>query len=292
VAPFSAGGASDVAARALAAVAPRYIGQPVVVVNRTGANGVIGSTFVKNAPPDGYTLLMARIGSQVITPAVDRSTPYKWDEFTFLTLHELNPVVFAVRTDSPITDFEALVRLLKQRPGALSYSTSGPSSILNLGPQLLFEELGLGSSAAVMVPFQGGGEATTAVVGGHVDFVSNNLSEIFNQVRNKQVRVLAVTSHARVDMIPDVPTVRELNHPELERLVGWSALTGPPRLPADVVARWTDALPKIAADPEWQRLVANTGSIPAIRPPDATRTFVGEQFALYAGLAQTLKLAR
>jgi tripartite-type tricarboxylate transporter receptor subunit TctC len=292
VAPFSAGGASDVAARALATVAPRYIGQSVVVVNRAGAGGVVGTNFVKEARPDGYTLLMARIGSQVIIPAIDRKTPYRWNDFTFLSMHELNPFVFAVRAQSPYTTFNALIAALKERPGNLSYATSGPGTVLNFGPQILFESLGLGADAAVMVPFQGGGEAATAVVGGHVDFVGNNLSEIFNQIRNKQVRAIAVTTPERVNMIPDVPTVRELNYPGLEQIVGWSALAGPPGLPVDVVAKWVEALPKIAQDPEWRALVERTGSIPAIRSSDETSGFIREQFKLYGDVAQKLNLVR
>jgi tripartite-type tricarboxylate transporter receptor subunit TctC len=292
VAPFAAGGASDVTARALAAVAPRYIGQSIVVVNRPGASGVVGSNFVKNAAPDGYTLVAARLGSQVIAPAVDRKNPYKWNEFTYLATLEQNPFVFAVKAGSPITSFSALLDLLKERPGRLSYGASGPHSIHHLGPQLLFQELGVGPAAAVMVPFQGGGEVATALVGGHVDFVGINLSEIFNQVRNRQIRVLAVASPSRLDMIPDAPTFRELNHPDLERLAGWGALAGPPGLPADVIAKWTDALPKIAADPEWRGLMARSGSIPAVRPPDGTRVFIGDEFMFYADLARKLSLVK
>lgn len=271
---------------------PRYIGQPVVVVNRPGASGVVGSNGVKSAPPDGYTLLAARLGSQVIAPAVDRNNPYKWNEFTYLATLEQNPFVFAVKEDSPIASFNALLETLKERSGRLSYATSGPHSLLYLGPQLLFQELGVGPAAAVMVPFQGGGEAATALVGGHVDFVGINLSEIFNQIRHRQVRVLAVTSPARVEMIPDTPTVRELNHPDLERLAGWGALAGPPGLPADVIAKWTEVLPKVAGDPEWRDLMARSGSIPAIRNSDATRTFISEEFRFYADLAQKLSLVR
>jgi tripartite-type tricarboxylate transporter receptor subunit TctC len=292
VSAFTAGGAGDVAARTLAAIAPRYVGQSVVVVNRPGAGGVIGTSFVNGAQADGYTLLMTRTGSQVMIPAVDRSTPYAWDDFTFLGLHEVNPFVFAVSADSPYRTLADLAAALKSQPGRLSYATSGPATLLHFGPQILFQSLGLPPDAAVMVPFQGGAETATAVIGRHVDFVGNNLSDIFNQIKNAQVRALAVTTPDRVPMIPDVPTVRELGYPELEQVIGWSALVGPPGLPQDVVATWREALPRIAADPEWQKLVANTGSSPDVRSPEDTRTFLQEQFTLYAGLAQRLNLVQ
>ncbi len=157
IVPFSAGGDADMAARNLSAAAQGLLGQPLVVVNKAGANGAIGSAAVKNAAPDGYTLLVGRIGSQVLLPALQpKTTPYTARDFTYIGLLELNPVVCVVHPDSPYKTIGDLAQALKAHPGKLNYSHSGPATVQNLAPQLLLSSLGLKSEAVVNVPYKGG----------------------------------------------------------------------------------------------------------------------------------------
>jgi tripartite-type tricarboxylate transporter receptor subunit TctC len=149
---------------------------------------------------------------------MDPTTPYAWNDFTYLGLHEMTPFVFAVRADSPFQTLRQLNDALRARPGTLTYGAAGATTLQNLGPQMLLDLLGLPLNAATMVPFQGGAEAVAAAIGGHIDFVGNNLSEIINQVRNRQMRALVVTTPERVPQMADVPTARELGLPELEQL--------------------------------------------------------------------------
>lgn len=290
VAPYGPGGASDLASRTLAASAPNYIGQPVLVINRTGAGGVTGSTFVNQSRPDGYTLLLARVGSQGVTPALNSTIPYEWDDFTFLGLLELNPYVFVVRSDSEYQTFADLVNAIKANPGKLSFSTSGPGTILNMGPQMLFAAAGLDSDAARMIPYKGGGGAKTALLGGHVDFLGINLAPVLDQIQAGKLRALAVTTKERFPAIPDVPTVKEVGYPQLGAVVGWSGLWGPPGLPQEVVTAWTDALDKLKDDKAWNKMTRSLGSVPQIRDPAATRQFVKEQVETYHQLGQKLGL--
>ena len=139
VAPFSAGGDSDLAARNLGAVIPKYLKQNAVVMNKVGASGAIGSEQVKNAAPDGYTLLLARVGSQATLPALKPDLGYKWNDFTFLGILELNPYVCAVVADSPYRTFGDLVEGIRKNPGKLKYSTAGVGTLHEMGPQLLFD---------------------------------------------------------------------------------------------------------------------------------------------------------
>ncbi len=271
-------------------MAPQYIGQPVLVVNKTGAGGVVGSTFVHQADPDGYALLLARVGSQAVTPALNETIPYKYDGFTFLGLLELNPFVFVVRADSPYKTFGDLVGALKADPGKLSYSTSGPGTILNMGPQMLFDILGLPSDAATMVPYKGGGGAATALVGGHVDFLGINLAPVLNHIQAGKLRALAVTTDKRFHAIPDVPTVHELGYSQLGTIIGWSGLYGPPGLQKEVVDKWVAALQKVSKDKTWKSLTTKLGSVPQIRPPEATASFVKEQYQTYRKLGEKLGL--
>lgn len=291
VVPYGPGGASDLVARTLASIAPKYLGKPVLVQNKTGAGGIVGSNYVNKSKPNGYTLLLARVGSQAVGPALNPAVPYKYDDFTMIGLLELNPFVFAVNADSPYKTFGDLVKALKNKPGDLSYSTSGPGTVLNMGPQMLLQELGLPPSAAVQVPYKGGGGAATALLGKHVDFIGVNLSAVISGIKAGKLRALAVTTSKRYSAIPDVPTVKELGYPQLDTVVGWSALYGPRGLPDDVVARWQKALQKISSDKAWKAGAKNRGSISDIRSPAATRSFIKQQYETYVKLGKRLGIS-
>ncbi len=282
VAPFTAGGDADLAARALASVLPRYLnGQSAIVVNRTGASGAIGSEAVARATPDGYTLLLARVGSQAVLPAMANKLGYKWNDFTFLGLLELNPYVCMVRADSPIRTFADLVATIRKNPNKLSYSTAGFGTVHEMGPQMMFDLYKLGKDAAVQVPFKGGGDAAIAILSGQVDFGCGNLGPANPQIQAGKLRALMVTLPERYKDIPEVPTAREIGAQAMERIVGWSALFGPPGMSKEQIAFWGNVLAQVAKDPEWVRATEKIGSVPRILSPADTANFVREQVETY-----------
>lgn len=290
VAPFGAGGDADIAARNLAAVSQRVLGQSVIVTNRAGASGAIGSMAVRNAKPDGYTLLLARVGSQAVLPALQKSLDYQWNSFTFLGLLELNPVVCAVRADSPLKSMADLAEALRSRPGKLNYSTSGAGTILNFGPQLLFDVLGLGKDAAVQIAYKGGGDAALALLSGDADFSCGNLTSMIGNIKGGKLRALVTTTPERLKDLPDVPTAREAGFAQLETIVGWSALYGPPGMDREVVERWSKVLQAAARDPQWISATEKVGSSPRVLSPAETEKFVAEQYAVYDKLGRLLGL--
>jgi tripartite-type tricarboxylate transporter receptor subunit TctC len=290
VAPFSAGGDSDLAARNLSAVLPKYTGQNSVVLNRVGASGAIGSEYVKKAAPDGYTLLLARVGSQATLPALKPDLSYKWNDFTFLGLLELNPYVCAVRGDSPYKTFSDLVEGIRKNPGRLKYSTAGVGTIHEMGPQMLFDILKLGKEAAIQVPYKGGGEASVALVSGHVDINCTNIGTALGFILSGQLRALLTTTPERYKEIPNVPTAREAGYPQLERIIGWSALYGPPGMDRKLVGYWGEVLQKVAKDPQWVNATEKMGSVPRIMNPADTSKFVKEQFETYDRLGKAIGL--
>ncbi|MFZ9297227.1 MAG: Bug family tripartite tricarboxylate transporter substrate binding protein [Hylemonella sp.] len=290
VAPFGAGGDADIAARNLAAVSQRVLGQSVIVTNRAGASGAIGSLAVRNAKPDGYTLLLARVGSQAVLPALQKSLDYQWNSFTFLGLLELNPVVCAVRADSPLKSMADLAEALRSRPGKLNYSTSGAGTILNFGPQLLFDVLGLGKDAAVQIAYKGGGDAALALLSGDADFSCGNLTSMIGNIKGGKLRALVTTTPERLKDLPDVPTAREAGFAQLETIVGWSALYGPPGMDREVVERWSKVLQAAARDPQWISATEKVGSSPRVLSPAETEKFVAEQYAVYDKLGRLLGL--
>lgn len=288
VVPFNAGGDADQSARNLAAVAQNVLKQPIIVTNKSGASGAIGSQFVKDALPDGYTLLMARVGSQSVLPAMKSDLSYKWNDFTFIGLLELNPVVCVVHPESPYKTFEDLTKAISSQPGKLNYSSSGPGTILNFGPQLILQTLKLKPDAAVNISYKGGSEAVVAVLAKEVDFSCGNLTSALTQINSGKLRALVVTTPDRVKDIPSVPTAKEVGMPQLEAIVGWSALYGPPKLSSEIVAKWVDVLVVADKDANWQAGNARYGGIPRILSPADTEKFAASQYVSYSKLSTQL----
>jgi tripartite-type tricarboxylate transporter receptor subunit TctC len=288
VIPFAAGGDSDLSGRNVAAHASKYLNNtPIVAVNRTGASGAIGAMAVRNAAPDGYTLLVGRIATHAILPALDAKLPYKWNEFTMLSLIELNPYLCFVKSDSPYRNAADLVAEIRRSPGKLNFSTAGAGTSQNMASQYLMTLAGLTKDHAVGIHYKGGGEVTTAVLGGQVQFACNNAPTVIPQVKAGTLRALFATP-SRLAELPDVPSAAETGYPDMNKIVGWTALMGPPGLPKDVVDKWVEVFARLAADAEWQQGNARLGGIAAIRSPAETEKFVREQYELYDKLVTTL----
>jgi tripartite-type tricarboxylate transporter receptor subunit TctC len=286
--PFAAGGDSDLSGRNVAAHAQKYLNnQPIVAVNRTGASGAIGAMAVKNAAPDGYTLLVARIATHAILPALDTKLQYRWNEFTMLSLIELNPYVCFVKSDSPFRTARDLVEEIRRNPGKLNFSTAGPGTSQNMAAQYFMTLAGLTKDHAVGIHYKGGGEVTSAVLGGQVQFACNNAPTVIGQVKAGALRPLFVTP-TRLAELPDAPSAAETGFPDMNKIVGWTALMGPPGLPREVVDKWAEVFAKLANDPEWQKGNARIGGIAAIRSPAESNKFMQEQYELYSNLVTTL----
>jgi tripartite-type tricarboxylate transporter receptor subunit TctC len=288
VIPFAAGGDSDLSGRNVATVASKYLNNVTIVpVNRVGASGAIGATMVSKATPDGYTLLVARIATHAILPAVDSKLPYKWDQFTMLSLIELNPYICFARADAPYRTTADLINAIRKAPGKLNFATSGPATSQNMAAQYLLTLAGLTKDHAIGIHYKGGGEVTVAVMGGQVDFACNNAPTVIPQVKANRVRALFVTP-VRLTELPDVPTATEAGYPDMEKIVGWTALMGPPGISKTVVDRWVGVFQKLAKDPDWQQGNARIGGIPAIRSQADSVKFMREQYDLYYKLAMAL----
>jgi tripartite-type tricarboxylate transporter receptor subunit TctC len=288
VIPFAAGGDSDLSGRNVATHASKYLNNtPIVAVNRTGASGAIGAMAVRNAAPDGYTLLVARIATHAILPALDSKLPYKWNEFTMLSLIELNPYLCFVKSDSPYRNAADLLAEIRRSPGKLNYSTAGAGTSQNMAAQYLMTLAGLTKDHAVGIHYKGGGEVTTAVLGGQVQFACNNAPTVIPQVKAGTLRALLATP-SRLAELPEVPSAAETGYPDMNKIVGWTALMGPPGLPKDVVDKWVEVFARLAADTDWQQGNSRLGGIAAIRSPAETEKFVREQYELYDKLISTL----
>ncbi len=286
--PFAAGGDSDLSGRNVAAHAAKYLNNtPIIALNRTGASGAIGAMAVRNAAPDGYTLLVARIATHAILPALESKLQYKWNEFTMLSLIELNPYVCFVKSDSAYKDAKDLVAAIRASPGKLNFATAGVGTSQNMAAQYFLTLAGLTKDHAVGIHYKGGGEVTSAVLGGQVQFACNNAPTVIPQVKAGAVRPLFVTP-TRLAEIPDAPSGTEAGFPDMNKIVGWTALMGPPGLPKEVVDKWTEVFARLAKDAEWQLGNSRIGGIAAIRSPAESEQFVREQYELYDKLITAL----
>lgn len=287
VVPYGPGGNADLSARAFAnsVSADKLIDQTIVVENRAGAGGVIATQFVQRAATDGYTLLLARIGSQVVAPALDPATPYKWNDFTPIGLIEIDPYVCVVKTNSPIKSFKELIATAKANPGKLSYASTSNMDTTVVFPTKAFLDTGLPGNSALKVPYKGGGDAMSAVLGGAVDFGCNALAPYLGGIKSGTLRALVVSTPNRIPDLPDTPTVSEIGMKPLEMVSGWNALYGPPGLPKEIVEFWGKVLAKVGQSSTWHATVKTRGTIPSIKSPKETEAFVRDQFTAYKSLS-------
>ena len=287
VIPYGPGGAADLSARLIAGNAPTTLGQSILPVNKAGAAGVTGSNFVINAKKDGYTLLSARVGSQMGVPAMNKTIPYKWDDFTIIGMTELNPFILTVNPDSPyktFADFEKAVKAGTE----MTYSSAGVGTLLHIATAVMADAMDANPDALTHVPFKGGGKARTAVVSGAVDFSWGNLSASAAALDAGQLRALAVTTPERFPTIPDVPSAAEVGYPDLEKIIGWSAIYGPPDLPDDIVAKWSETLAALNDNKAWLKLTTGLGNIVQLMGPEETKAFVESQYNIFDAAIEKL----
>lgn len=291
VTPFAAGGDADQFAQALArSVGRTATAQKLTVDNRPGKSGTLASMAVRQADADGYTLLLGRVGSHAIQPAVDAATPYTARDFTILAVLEIDPLVCAVKADSPFQSARDLLLTIRQRPGELRYSTSGSGTILNFAAQQLMSIAGIPLHAANAVHFDGGREAVAAVVDGQAHFTCAISSTVGPLISSGKLRGLFTTASGRMENFPQIPDAREAGYRGMSSIVGWSALMGPPGLPKPVLDYWKQTLQKVAADPQWLADNARLGGQPAIRLIARPDQYVQDQAALYQRLVLSMKM--
>lgn len=286
---YGPGGATDISARTLTKPLSSIVPQPVLPVNRTGAGGATGSVSVANADPDGYTMIAARVGSHTVNPAMKATLPYTLDDFRFVGVYEINPVVCAVAASSDIKSMDELIAKVKANPGTVKYSSSGVGSLLHIAGAMVLSSFGVEKpqEEAVHLPLKGGGEAATAVLAGTADFICTNSSALASFVANKQLRPLLVTPKEGVDGF-DAPTARDLGHPDLEQLVGWTGIAGPKGISDEVAAKWREWLAKATADKEFLDLMTKRGSIIRLMSPEESQDFIQKQYETFRKLVDQL----
>lgn len=269
--PWPAGGATDNVARVVAQKLSPILGQPVVVENRAGATGTIGTQAVIQSPPDGYTLLFMAASLHTFSPHLMKDMAFDTvADITPISMSVQFPYVLAVSADSPYRNVADLTRAAKAQPGKLTYGSFGIGSGPNIVTELFKQQTG---TDILHVPYKGGSQMTAGLMGNEVTLMFDSLPSPLGQIRGGKFRALAVTGPERSPVVPDVPTLKESGI-NIEAII-WLGLGGPPKMPPDVVAKLFDAMKQVARDPEVQKRISDMGAQATVSPsPQQFREFM------------------
>ena len=254
VVPFPPGGVADLTARPLAPAMERVLKNPVVVVNKTGAAGAVGMSFVANSKPDGYALLLALSSISIIPEAdklFDRKPAYTMGQLTPIALISADPTILVVHADRPWKSVKELVEDAKKRPGEISFSSSGVYGTLHMATEMLAHAAGLKFKH---VPYAGAGPALTAILGGHVDMLASGPAVVLPHIKAGKLRPLAGWGAKRVAALPDLPTFKELGY-DIEFYI-WAGVFAPAGTPAPVLTKLRDAVRQAVQDPDFKAAMA------------------------------------
>ena len=257
---FAPGGGADTAARLIAQKLGENVGVPVVVENKAGAGGNIAAQHIATAPPDGYTIHLTSVGPMAVAPHLVKTLPYDPKrDIAPITMGVVFPNVFVVPSGVPAKTLAEFVAMAKQRPGKLTYGSSGVGGAGHLAGELFKERAGIDM---LHVPYKGGGPAMTDLLGGRLDMYVGVPSTVGPHVDAGKLRALATTGAKRTSMMPNVPTVAESGYPGFEA-INWYAFVAPARTPKDLLDFWNRELTKALNDPKIVAELAKDGLDPA-----------------------------
>jgi len=251
--PYAAGGSHDLTARALASVAHQYLGQPMVVVLKPGGGGAPGSQYVIRAKPDGYTLMLGGSGPNTIFALV-QNAPIGPDQFTSISRINYSPAVFAVRSEAPWKSFREVVDYMKKNPGKFNFANTGTWGAGDFPMRMV------GRTAAVEynnIPYDGGGPALLAVLGGHADGGFLFTAQLLPQIGAGKMRALAVTDTRRHRDLPNVPTLREEGVDVV--FTQWRSVLAPKGIPQAIAQKLEAGFKQVTEDSSFQALIKQLG---------------------------------
>jgi tripartite-type tricarboxylate transporter receptor subunit TctC len=281
ISPMAPGGGHDLVARGFGSVADKVLGQPVAVVNKAGAAGMIGGLAVAQSPPDGYTLGVSSTNVNATLQweiANGRKPAFTWADYAPIAIFTISPTLIVVNAESPWKTLGDFIKDAKSKPGLYAFGSGGIYGMSHLPAEVFAKAAGLKFRH---VPYTGGGPALSALAGKHIDFATMYPGPSLPLVRGNKLRALAVQGDRRLKAYPDVPTVRELG---LEaEFSGWVGIVVPQKTPASIVGKLRDVSKRVAEDKTFIDLIENSG--------DEVRFVMGDQMARYWE-AESAKLAK
>jgi tripartite-type tricarboxylate transporter receptor subunit TctC len=279
VVPFPPGGSTDIVARIVAQKLGDRIGQPLVVENRGGAGGTIGTEAVAKAAADGYTLGFASTSTHAVAPAVYAKLGYDpIKDFAPISLVAVTPYLLVVNPKVPVNSLKDFVDYVKPRPGKFNYASAGTGSTTHLAMEMLKSSAGL---FILHIPYNGNGPAGTAVIAGDVEFLFGSLPALLPHAKSGRVRSIAVGTPKRSPSLPDVPTVAESGFPGFDASL-WLAVMAPAGTPAAVISRLNKETVAVVKSPETAQALDKAGAEPVTSTPAELTKMVADGIKKYA----------
>ena len=287
VVPFPAGGPTDIVGRTVSQKLSESLGQPVIVDNRGGAGGVLGTELVVKSPADGYTLLVGTIAGLAVAMSLYPNHSYE-------TLRDLAPIthgvtvtnIVVVHPSLPLKSVKELLALARAKPGTLNYASSGSGTITNLAGELFKS---MAHVDIVHVPFRGGAPALTALLSGEVSMSFENSLIVVPHIKSGKVRALAVTGAKRSRSQPDLPTVAEAGLPGYSAS-GWYGFVAPAATPKEIVARLSGEFNRILKQPEVIERLSSQGAEPVGGTPAEFAAFIQTEIDKWGKLVKSAKM--
>jgi tripartite-type tricarboxylate transporter receptor subunit TctC len=286
IVPIPPGGAPDIAARLIGQKLSESLGQPVVVENRTGANGNIASDLVAKAPPDGYTLLLGFVGQLAMYPHVEKTEYDPQRDFVGVSLLASSYHVLAVHPSLPVRSVKQLVALAKSRPGELYYSSGNIWTPTHLVPELFNAATG---TRLVPVHYKGSGPSVIGVLTGETQVIMSSVTAVMPHVRSQRLVALAVTSPARSPVAPEVPTLVELGVRGVEA-PSWYAIVAPAATPKEIVDKLHGELAAISTQPDFQAAFRKQALEPTSMTPDQFAVFLQAEYDKWGKVVKSIKI--
>lgn len=280
VVPYAAGGGVDYMERQLGLRLAQAFGQSVIIENRTGAGGTVGTNHVAKAPPDGYTLLGID-SSYTAFPSLFRNLPWNFDnDLIPITTFAMTPQVMMVPAASPYQSVGELIEAAKRSPGKLNFGSGGRGSSPSMAAERFCVEAGV---SITDIPYKGGSESLVGLLSGQVDMVMTSPPTALGQMRAGMVRLLAVSSEKRSAVMPDVPTFRESGLPGFVS-ANWFGLMAPRGTPPEVIARLHEEVVKLLQLPEVRKILNDQGAEPGGIAPDRFKEQVVKEAAIWKSI--------
>jgi len=287
VVPFPAGGATDILARAISIKAAEKLGQPIVIDNRAGAGGTIGSALLAKAPADGYTLLIATGSTHSIGPIINPKLPYD-------VVNDFEPVVYVAKTASvlvvpaslPVKTLSEFIALAKAKPGQLNYGSSGNGTNSHLSSELFKAQAGI---FITHIPYRGTGLVFNDMMSGQVHMLMDNYVTSQANIKEGRLRVLGVTSLQRLPFLPDVPTLHEQGLKGFD-VSNWFGIYAPHGAPAEAIEKVNAAFNAALQDPEMVKRLAFLGATPTGSTPAGMGKMVADDKLRWAKLIRDRQL--
>jgi tripartite-type tricarboxylate transporter receptor subunit TctC len=287
VVPFASGGSTDLVARKLAEGLGKNLGANVIVENRPGAGGTVGTDYVARQPADGYTILMGSVSTHGSAPCIYPKLPYDpAKDFTPLAVVATIPNVIVINKDVPAQDLQSFVALARKDPGRYTYASNGPGTSNHLAAAAFTSAAGI---SMTHVPYRGSGPALIDLLGGQVNMMMDVVMTSYPYIKEGKLRALAVTSAQRSAMLPEVPTVAESGYPGFEAIV-WFGMFAPAKLPPEIAGRLEKAIVAVQNGPDMKPYLESTGAQVSSTAGDAFAAMIRNDTAKWCKVVQQAQI--